>query len=281
MQKFARLTEIGSFTKAAKTLHISQPALSIAVDKLEQELGAELLIRGNRKLELTEAGRAAYKAALEQQNVTDHLRASLNRIAKKRPIVTIGMTDSVAAVVCATKAFDLLEQAADVTVVVNNSRYLREAVEQRQVDIAFIIDDGAEYPNLVIKHIGNEELVLVCHPDLEESAQTDLSQGRISNFISYDKPSATYRHVQQTLQLSGIKPQISLYSTSPEVMLLMVARGKGVSALPRFIVKEHLAKKTLKHVGNDIIIRRPISTVKVTGKTLTASLKQFTDEVSL
>jgi LysR family transcriptional regulator, transcriptional activator of the cysJI operon len=282
LQKFARLTEIGSFTKAAKVLHISQPALSIAIDKLEHELGSELLVRGNRKMELTEAGKIAYAAALEHQNATDHLRTELARVARKRPIVAIGMTDSVAARVCTTEAFDELEQAAKVTIVVNNSRYLREAVVQHQLDIALIVDDGAEHPNLVISPSGTEELLLVCHPNVLKQAQVELQDGKLHNFICYDKPSNTYRHIQQALQMAGIKPKISLYSTSPDVMLIQTLRGKGISALPRFMVDTLLKQGKLSRItedGEQPAISRPLCIVRLPGKSLPTPLHKFVGRI--
>ncbi len=274
LQKFARLTEIGSFTKAAKVLHISQPALSIAIDKLEQELGTELLIRGNRKLVLTDGGRAAYIAALEHQNSTDHLRAELSRIAKQRPIINIGMTDSVAAILCATEAFDELERTASVTVIVNNSRYLREAVEQRQLDVAFIVDDGAEHVNLKVAAIGIEELVLVCHPNIVTQVEQELAEGKLRNFICYDKPSTTYRHIQQALRANNIKPHVSLYSTSPDVMLVTALRGKGVGVLPKFLVHDKIAHGSLSQI-NYLQITRPICSVSLRGKPVQTQLRNF------
>jgi LysR family transcriptional regulator, transcriptional activator of the cysJI operon len=278
LQKFARLAEIGNFTKAAQVLHISQPALSIAIDKLEQELGSELIIRGSRKFELTEAGLAAYAAALEHQNITDHLRASLTNINKRRPTVTIGMTDSVAVVLCETEGFDELEKAADVTIIVNNSRYLREAVSQRHIDVAFVVDDGVEHPNLLVNPAGIEELVLVNHPDLLVQARADIAKGRLNNFICYDKPSTTYRHIHRALQANNIKPNISLFSTSPDVMLSMVLRGKGIGALPHLLVKDFVSSGKLARPDSPkarITIKRPVCSVQLTGKSLPACLKQF------
>jgi LysR family transcriptional regulator, transcriptional activator of the cysJI operon len=278
LQKFARLAEIGNFTKASKILHISQPALSIAIDKLEQELGSELIIRGSRKFELTEAGEAAYAAALEHQNITDHLRTALISINKQRPTVTLGMTDSVAAILCESVAFDDLERAADVTIIVNNSRYLREAVIQRRIDVAFVVDDGAEHSSLITKPSGVEELVLVSHPALVMQARADIAKGKLDNFICYDKPSTTYRHIHRALQTYGIKPHMTLFSTSPDVMLSMVLRGKGTGALPHLLVKDLVRAGTLAHPDSPkarIIIKRPVCSVRLTGKSLPACLKQF------
>lgn len=284
LQKFARLTEIGSFTKAAKVLHISQPALSIAIDKLEQELGAELLVRGNRRLDLTEAGKVAYAAALEHQNTAEQLLLQLNRITNKRPVVHIGMVDSIAAILCATPAFEALEATADVTVVVNNSRYLREALEHRRLDVAFVIDDAAEHPLLQTAKFGSEELVIVCHPALLTTATAELSARKLTRFISYDKPSTTYRHIQQSLQTQGIKTQTLLFSTSPTVMLDLVLRGKGTAALPRLLVAPHIKAKQLciaPYQGVPLVIERPVSITRLRGKALPPVLESFLQTSSI
>ena len=278
LQKFARLVEIGSFTKAARELHISQPALTIAVNKLEQELGAELLVRSNRKFELTEAGEAAYRAAREHQVVTDQLQTSLRSIARMRPAVSIGMTDSVAAILCDTAAFEELESAADVTIVVNNSRYLREAVEHRQLDVAYIIDDGAEHAAVQSTAAGTETLLLVCHPDIISQTENNLRQGKLNDFVCYDKPSTTYRHIQTKLHSLHIHPHATLFSTSPDVMLRMVLRGKGTAVLPQLSVLQpvevgELATPLLDN--KPVSVSRPVCRVQLPGRTLPACLKQF------
>ncbi len=275
--KFARLVESGSFTKAAARLHISQPALSIAIDKLEREVGMILLTRGNKKLDLTDAGKAVYQAALEHQNVTDHLHSNLARIAKKRPQVRIGMIDSTAEALCISSAFEQLETSADVTIVVNNSRFLRDAVRQRQIDVAYAIDDGKEYPELVIAAAGSEELMLVCSPHLLDSCIGNLHLGRLENFISYDKPSTTYRHIQATLQTAEIKPHITLLSTSPDIMLSMVLRGRGVAALPQNLVQTHLDSGSL--VALPLSITRPLCRIQLKGKSLEPVLGIFVQQI--
>jgi DNA-binding transcriptional LysR family regulator len=274
--KFVKLVELGSFTKAAAQLHISQPALSIAIDKLEREVGAPLLVRTNKKLDLTEAGRAVYGAALDHQNIYDNLRSSLARIAKKRPLVRIGMIDSVAESLCISSAFEELETAADVTIVVNNSRFLREAMSQRQLDVAYVIDDGSEYPTLTVTEAGEEELVLVCSPKLLEEATDNLRAGKLNKFICYDKPSTTYRHIQAGLQAASIKPHVTLFSTSPDLMLHMVLRGKGIAALPKQLIEEYLAGGKL--MALPISITRPLCRIQLAGKRLEPVLERFVKE---
>lgn len=278
LQKFARLVEIGSFTKAAQELHISQPALSIAIDKLEQELGAELLVRGNRRIDITASGRAAYDAAIQQQNVSDHLRSALSNIAHKKPDITLGMTDSIAARLCVTPSFEELDKTARLTIVVNNSRYLREAVANRSVDVAFVIDDGSEHPGLQKQISEPETLVLVGTPVNAAKAAASMARGKLSGFISYDKPSTTYRHVTQFFHTLTVKPRTTFYSTSPDVMLRMVLQGKGVAALPEQLVDELIKDQslaTISHCGNPVTIKRPTCTLKLKGRILPDCLNEF------
>lgn len=278
LQKFARLVEVGSFTKAARELHISQPALSIAIDKLEQELGMELLVRGNRRIDVTAAGREVYRAALQHQNTTDHLHSALNHLSGKKPEITLGMTDSIAATLCLTPSFEKLDKAAELTIVVNNSRFLREAVIERDIDVAFTIDDGAEHAGLDSQVYKSEQLLLVASPKLADKLQAGLSQGKLPGFISYDKPSTTYRHVNRFLAQLNIRPQITLYSTSPDVMLQMVIHGKGTAALPEYLVRTHInnGKLTIvKHCDKPVVITRPTCIVKLSGRVFPECLNEF------
>lgn len=282
LHKFIRLVEIGNFTRAAEDLHISQPALTLAIGKLERELRTPLLIRGNRKLDLTEAGKIVYEAALEHQTITDNLQTSLIRLARKRPSVTIGMTDSIAAMLCAAPIFEKLEQAADVTIVVNNSRYLRDAIASRNIDLAFVIDDGTIRPAITSRSVGTDTLLLVTRPEKAHDVQRALNTGRITQFISYDKPSTTYQHIHRDLGKLGITVRPSLYSTSPDVMLSMVLRGKGVAALPEHMVAELLKQKRLTKLTQghkQLSIKRPLASIRLEGKTLPDCLMLFLKNV--
>src|SRR5690625_602316 len=64
LQYFKTVAEEGQITRAAKKLNISQPPLSQQLKLIEEELGTEILIRHNRHVELTEAGKHLYKRAV-------------------------------------------------------------------------------------------------------------------------------------------------------------------------------------------------------------------------
>src|SRR5688572_29853136 len=102
LRKFAHLVDVGSFTKAAAELHISQPALSTAIAKLERELRAKLLVRGVRPLALTPAGKLAYQTAKDLSVQADNLKLRLAELAHEQVTLKIGMIDSMASTLFAT-----------------------------------------------------------------------------------------------------------------------------------------------------------------------------------
>lgn len=77
LRYFIAVAECGSISKAAEKLFTTQPNLSRQLMKLEEETGQKLLIRGNKKSELTEAGRLLYKRATEITELVDRTHSEL------------------------------------------------------------------------------------------------------------------------------------------------------------------------------------------------------------
>lgn len=283
LQKFVKLVDAGSFTKAALEMHISQPALTVAVAKLERELGTELLVRGSRPLTLTEAGQMAYRAGEAQAIALDNLRVDLGDLAKRRTEARVGMIDSVAAILSAyAQPLTELKNEADVSIIVNDSQYLRDAVAERKLDLAIVID-GDKQTSVTEKHIGDELMVLVASPTMRAAKQAELEQGRLTDFICYDQPSQTYDLVIDGLASQGIQVETRLQSSSPEVMSRMVISGNGVALLPYFIVRGLLVTKTLVAVeynGAPMTLQRKLNLAFPTGKKQSKAVQSFIESIT-
>ena len=78
LQHFMEVVNQKSFTKAAATIHLSQPALSKIVKKLEEELGVDLFDRSTRKLTLTDAGQIVYGQSQKLVSTLHELHALLD-----------------------------------------------------------------------------------------------------------------------------------------------------------------------------------------------------------
>ncbi|HEY8998743.1 MAG TPA: LysR family transcriptional regulator [Candidatus Saccharimonadales bacterium] len=270
LRKFTALVDTGSFTKAARELHLSQPALSASIAKLERELHAELLVHGSRPLELTDAGRLAYETAQQLSSQTKSLTEQLAALERKRKNLSIGMIDSVAnAVFSSENPLHGLDGQADVSIVVNNSRFLLEAVAKGELDLALAVTRSRTIPDGIAAYfVANEPLVLVCHTELAPAMNRALSRGKLPHFIAYDQLSATRRLVAEALRERGVTPHVHFSSTSPEVMLRLVMLRRGASVLPYLLVREALSNGTLSLLGatDGILIYRRISSINKHGQ---------------
>lgn len=276
LRKFVTLVESGTYTKAAHELHVSQPALSVAIQRLEAELGSQLLLRTGKRLELTAAGKAVYEAAQSHQDIQRELQGTLHAIRRKRPSIAIGMIDSVAEYICTTTAFRELESSADVTLIVNNSRHLRSEVEKRSLPCALIIDDEIEHTGTTSTVFIQEELLLIAHAKAQDIYQIQVVQGLLHDFISYDRSSTTRRHIKRQLAEQSINTRTKLYSTSPSVMLRMVLDQNGCAVLPRTTCEPFIASGELAVLTQPIY--RPISLIQG-GEELPAIVDEFLGKV--
>ncbi|HSD56283.1 MAG TPA: LysR family transcriptional regulator [Candidatus Saccharimonadales bacterium] len=271
LHKFARLVDAGSFTKAAELMHISQPALTAAIQKLERELRAELLIRGKREFRLTTAGSMAYETAKQLQIEAQNLRQRLADAEGQKTTLRLGMIDSVADMMFVhNDKLRKLEKSTQLSLAIDNSDRLIKSIEHDDLDVAFIASPSSLPQSLMSINLGQEPLVLVTHASHTEQVQKEIQQGCLRNFLGYNQNSHTYRLVNQHLAGQGISTQHRFYSTSPSIMLELILSKRGTAALPYLLVKPHIhgGKLALVQMPNGPVIARHIVSLHRAGRQL-------------
>lgn len=96
MVYFKTIVEEGTISKAAQTLHMAQPPLSMQLKQLEEELSVTLLKRGHRKVELTQAGKIFYKRCLQMISLNERTFHEIQDMQKE--VLRIGVTSSNSAI---------------------------------------------------------------------------------------------------------------------------------------------------------------------------------------
>lgn len=97
MKYFKTIVEQGTISKAAKVLHMAQPPLSMQLKQLEDELEVTLIKRGNRQIELTQAGQLFYKRCLQILDLSEITKNELKQTHHE--ILRIGITPSNSALI--------------------------------------------------------------------------------------------------------------------------------------------------------------------------------------
>ena len=156
---FQAVVRLGSFTEAAEECHISQSAISQQIKALEQELGVQLIVRMNRKFELTPAGEHFYRKSLIVVADYDRLVQDCVRISRKdHAELRIGYLKSYAGHAIQTAVAYFSEKYPDVSVhIVGGSHEdLYDALRRSEVDLVMSDQRRAfsdEYVNCSLAYV--------------------------------------------------------------------------------------------------------------------------------
>jgi DNA-binding transcriptional LysR family regulator len=167
---FLACCKAGSFTAAARQVHIVQSAMSCAIARLEKELGATLFYRNMTPLTLTEHGVALQGPA---QRILDAVQAARDEVAavsgQVRGTVTLGSTLHTGRIDLAGVLADVRDRHPDVVIKLRQwgSAELVQAVRDGAVDIALTASQrGSDSSRGIEMHqLFSEAMVFVCRPD--------------------------------------------------------------------------------------------------------------------
>jgi DNA-binding transcriptional LysR family regulator len=280
--KFARIVDAGSFTRAAGDLHISQPALTTAVKKLERELHAELLIRSGHGFRLTEAGQIAYRTASSVMASTENLRTELQAVSQQKILLNLGMIDSLATMLFVQgQHFTKLEQGTKLSLTIDNSSRLTELVSHNEIDTALVARPQRLPSGLQTETLGIEPLVLVVQHQLADQVQQQMNNRELRLVMSYNQTSHTHQIIAERFTAAQIELAPTFYSTSPEIMLQLALAGRGAAVLPYLLVKNHLESGVMVaiRIGASAIINRQIISLRRKQHLLSIPARQVLAEV--
>ena len=185
LRGLAEIDRTGSFTAAAKALFVSQPALSRAMRKLEDELGGPLLVRRARGVEPTERGAMLLRRADDIVALADRTRDDL------RAAASAGLSGTLAIGAGETPAFATVARAAaelraanpnlKISVTSGNGTQIDEAVRAGLLDLALFVGPGRlpGYDYLVLPHVHRWGLYL--RADSPLAARRTISPRHLEN----------------------------------------------------------------------------------------------------
>ncbi|MCI1005555.1 MULTISPECIES: LysR family transcriptional regulator [unclassified Herbaspirillum] len=233
----------GSLTAAAGVLHVTQSALSHSMKKLEQQLGTDIWLREGRHLRLTQAGQyllAVANRVLPQLSLAEE---RLRQFAQgERGALRIGMECHPCYQWLLKVVSPYLAAWPDVDVDVKQKFQFGGigALFGYEIDL-LVTPDPLDKPGLVFEPVFDYEQVLVVAAD-HPLAQADYVKPRQLNnevLVTYPVPVDRLDIYTQFLAPAGVVPRRHKTIETTDIMLQMVASGRGVAALPRWLVLEY------------------------------------------
>ena len=236
----------GSLTAAAGMLHLTQSALSHTMKKLEQQLGTDIWLREGRSLRLTQAGQYLLTVANRVLPLLDLAEEHLEQFAKgERGTLRIGMECHPCYQWLLKVVSPYLTAWPDVDVDVRQKFQFGGigALIGYEIDL-LVTPDPLYKPGLKFEPVFDYEQVLVVGKNhaLTSTAYVKPQQLTQEVLISYPVDIERLDIYSQFLLPAGITPKRHKTIETTDIMLQMVASGRGVAALPRWLVEEYAAK---------------------------------------
>jgi DNA-binding transcriptional LysR family regulator len=247
LRYFIAVAEERHVTRAARRLGMQQPPLSQQIHALERELGAQLLRRMPRGVELTEAGRALLVDARAILAHVDHALASTRRTARgEQGRISIGFTSSAPfhpLVPRVVRAFRELHPRVSLSMEEGGSPELIEALRNERLDAAFVRTDVANPEGLAVETLLREPM-LVAVPKghaLARSPRAPLPLNALADetFVVYRRGSGPglYDAITAACRAAGFSPRIGQEAPRVVSTLNFVAAGLGVSIVPASLAR--------------------------------------------
>ena len=230
----------GGFSRAAKALEISQPAVSIQVQDLEKHLGVPLFHRRSKGLQLTEIGETVYDYVHRIFSLSSELREAVQAIrGLKAGHLTIGASTTPGEYILpvAVGRFRRRYPDIDVELRISNTRSIISQIHQRELDIGMIGsalegDDALETSTYVM-----DEIVLVAaldHP-LVTGSPVDLQAVMDAGLVIREQGSATRQAAEECFAHMGVSPKVVMELGSNQAVKAggRVGRRRGRSVQVR------------------------------------------------
>lgn len=245
MRYFVAVAEEGHFGRAARRLNIVQPALSMQIKALEDELGGPLFVRSSRRVDLNEAGRLFLAEASRILEQTEQACLGVRRLIRGE-IGTVRVGFAANAVFCGRLMDDVRrfqQNYPDAQLFMNEMAPSAqiEALQAGELDVAYAPCDPLALPQeLAGEPFGGWPLVLALPADHHAAAagRVDLKQlGDVPLIL----PALHDDRVIEALRARLAPfPSRVCHATSTLGMLAMVASGQGVALVPAPVAQIHI-----------------------------------------
>jgi DNA-binding transcriptional LysR family regulator len=255
IRTFIAVVDQGSFSAAARATGLSQPAVTMQIQGLESDLGATLLERRYRKVQLTEAGRALLPFARRVTTELDEARTEIERLSD-----TVGGHLELAASTTPGQYIlprllgSFLRAYPDVTVSlrVHDSAEVVGRVESGEAHLGMT---GARIPGGKVEYeeMGTDHLLMICPPDSPLAGRADVPLAEVAEypFIVREHGSGTRMVFEQALRNGGVDPaelNVVMDLGTSEAIVNAVEGGMGVGVVSHWMADKALDLGTVAQV---------------------------------
>lgn len=232
---FTTVARLGSFSQAAETLHMAQPAVSIAVRKLEEELAVALLDRSGRRVRPTAEGLELQQRA---QRILEEVEALQHSLGERRQLLrgelTISCPSMVATYFLPNLVGDFLAHHPGLSASISQrgTTDIQQQLLRGELELGVISEDSLEDTAPLERVALLEQPILLCmhagHPWAKRN-KIAVEELHDSPMVVYESGYFIRDRLDALCQAKGVRPELRMQSNFLPLLVSMVRQGIGTT----------------------------------------------------
>lgn len=246
------VVEKGGVTEAARTLHIGQPAVTKRLRALDSHYGVALMERVGGRLRLTPAGEKVYVLAVQTLDRQRALEEELAQLAAGQTSMRLEVTSSIGEHLLPDRLLYFNEHYPEYRVETRMaySRQIQTDLATGLADLG-LLEIAPDHPDILVQKWMDDELWLVCgasHP-LADTEMLPVEALADLTYALRERHSSTRITLDEALRGIGVTQlNVPLEVGSTDTIIEILARGRHVSFMPRFVVRDRVERGLLRHI---------------------------------
>ena len=253
LKVFCTVAETKSFSKTSEIIHLTQPAVSLQIQAIEEIYETKLFDRSSSTVTLTPAGEVLYKYAKEilaLYATAEKVIGKLTGLVKGS--ITIGACSNIGNYLLPSVITDFRKThlKTKIHLLVSNTKRVIELLNSGNIDIG-IVEGDVVRQKMIVKKLISDELLLIVSPNHPWAKKKEVSISDLTKepFIFREAGSGTRQTMEKFLSRHGITPQdmkVSVVLGSTEAIKDAVENGLGVSIISRWAARKENKYGTLR-----------------------------------
>lgn len=268
LQVFNTVARFLSFTKAAESLHMTQPAVTFQVRQLEEYFNTRLFDRTHNRISLTKAGERVFEFSGSIFQIYQEMESEVRKITGDvSGLIIVGASTTIAEYMLPSLLGGFKQKFPEVNIrlQVSNTEGIVTMVENNTIDLG-VVEAPVTNKNLVVELCRIDRLAAVVPPGHPLAAEATVPVARLLEypFICREEGSGTREVIEDYLQKAGIslsEMNVIMELGSPESIKGAVEAGIGITILSHATLNKELKLGTLVAVELDPTLKRSFSFV--------------------
>lgn len=282
LELFCSVAQQRSFSRAAETHAVTQSAVSQAVLHIEEALGARLVDRSKRPLNLTDAGAVFHKGlrkilgdyrALEQE--VRCLGSRLQGRVRVAAIYSVGASYMPEA----TAAFQQMHPDVEIRIEPATPTRVVELASSGEADFG-LISYAKGTRALRSTHWQKEPMRLICAPEHPMATAGDVQLAALNNLpmIGFETSLKVRREIDQFFVHHGVRPNYQFEYDNLDSMIRAIQANRGIGILPEAAVRRETAAGSLRVVAcPELSLQRPLGIIRRRSGKLSPAAREFAE----